>query len=586
MGDLTAHSHKSLVKLSDGESIFERQIRLLSECGIKEFVVTTGLYEEQFKAISDRYKDVHVTYVNNHLYDHSNYIYSFYLARHCLDDDFLLLHGDLVFNKNLVKKILSSKEESLVTIDPTKPLPEKDFKGRLRDNKLKEVSIKIFDADCFALQPFYKLSKKDINTWMDRVVEFVEERKELNVYAENALNEVSDETSIVGFDASNDYIEEIDNLEDYARVGHDICLIDFREQDVRHSLKELPRFLDEYGIHKPLVVLDAFLLNNLPVEIPNAVYFSGFKPNPLYEDVLNGIAAFKEHGCDGLISIGGGSAIDVAKTIKMFLPLDNGRCYIGQEPKFTRIKHIAIPTTAGTGSESTRYAVVYYEGKKQSLTADFLVPDVAILDESFLKTLPYKQKVATLMDALGHSIESLWSVNATEESQNLSKTALSGIISNIDEYLNGNHEKDALMLGYANMAGKAINLTETTAAHAMSYKLTSLYHIPHGQAVALCLEAVLRKLAPKMIASKHPLGDGYLKNVFSYLEQTFGVDDESSLADAFSSMLDKYGVHAELTGSEKMLQELAESVNPVRLKNFPIALTEEEIKDLYRTILS
>jgi NDP-sugar pyrophosphorylase family protein len=143
-----------------------------------------------------------------------------------LDDDVLLLHGDLVFNKNLILKILNNKNESVCLYNEKKKLPEKDFKGRFKDKILKEVSINIFDSDCFAFQPLYKLSKNDITVWKNKVKEFVDNGI-INVYAENALNEITNQISIYGMSYKDDYIDEIDNEKDYIRVSNEIKYFDY-----------------------------------------------------------------------------------------------------------------------------------------------------------------------------------------------------------------------------------------------------------------------------------------------------------------------------------------------------------------------
>ena len=148
------------------------------------------------------------------------------------------------------------------------------------------------------------------------------------------------------------------------------------------------------------------------------------------------IDKLKLNNCDCIISIGGGSAIDTAKAIKLFFALDKSKDYFTQEHKYVNLKHITVPTTAGTGSESTRYAVIYKDGIKKSLTNDCLIPEYVILDDTYLKSLPYNQKVATIFDALCQSIESLWSINANDISVAYAKKSIEIIMDNIDNYLN------------------------------------------------------------------------------------------------------------------------------------------------------
>ena len=187
MGELTAHAPKSMVHLYNGETIFERQIRLLQEAGIKEVIITTGPYPEMLKEICAKpcYQNMIFHFPHNEIYDASNYIYSMYKAREYLNDDILMMHGDLVFDREILSSLIKDKRSDICLINKFKALPEKDFKGRIVDGTLKEVSVKIFDKDCFAFQPLYKLSKATIKAWSDNVVKFVEANN-INVYAENA----------------------------------------------------------------------------------------------------------------------------------------------------------------------------------------------------------------------------------------------------------------------------------------------------------------------------------------------------------------------------------------------------------------
>ena len=187
------------------------------------------------------------------------------------------------------------------------------------------------------------------------------------------------------------------------------------------------------GSKKLLLVVDSsFPFLNIKEEIESIsipyVVFDDFTPNPLYEDVCKGVDLLNAEHCDTILAVGGGSSMDVAKCIKLYCRMSKEKLYLDQEYKETGIQLIAIPTTAGTGSESTRYAVIYYDGKKQSVTHESIIPNVAILEPKVLKTLPLYQKKCTMLDALCQGIESWWSVNSTEESRDLSRQAVETIM--------------------------------------------------------------------------------------------------------------------------------------------------------------
>lgn len=225
MGEFTKNNHKSMARLLDGETVFHRQIRLLSLEGVKDFIVTTGPFEEQLKGEAADFPELNFTFVRNDIYDKTNYIYSMFLAREHMNDDLLFLHGDLVFNRKLAHDMINCEDKNAATVNFKKELPEKDFKGRVKDGKVIEVSIHIFDEDCFAFQPFYKMEKATASAWIGKVVEFIHKGED-KCYAENALNEIFPALNIRAFDYENYFVDEIDNLDDHARVTAQIVAYD------------------------------------------------------------------------------------------------------------------------------------------------------------------------------------------------------------------------------------------------------------------------------------------------------------------------------------------------------------------------
>ncbi len=322
--------------------------------------------------------------------------------------------------------------------------------------------------------------------------------------------------------------------------------------------------------------------------------FSGFTPNPLYEQVSNGIELLKSSNCDTILAIGGGSAIDVAKCIKLALLAKEGNASLIPPLVNTRVECdgsklplIAIPTTAGTGSESTHNAVMYYEGAKQTVTNDGVLPDYAVLEPSVLKTLPLYQKKCTMMDALCQGIESWWSVNSTEESYEYSRKTIELIMVNWRKYIFENDDEAAaqIMLA-ANFGGRAINITQTTAAHALSYKITSLYKLPHGHAVAVCLPEIWDYMINHMDKCIDKRGQVYLKCIFNDIANTMGAGNPSEAIDIFRDMMMQMELISPIANKhEEELSVLSTSVNPVRLKNNPVELDQTVIVSLYDSII-
>ncbi len=371
-------------------------------------------------------------------------------------------------------------------------------------------------------------------------------------------------------------------------------------QKIINGISNLPAILKEVGCKKLFLVIDSsfpFLnikdaIETLPVE--GNIKFSDFTPNPLYDQVCNGIELLKLSQCDTILAVGGGSAIDVAKCIKLAVLAKEGNAaiippYVSQRLPIdaAKIPFIAIPTTAGTGSESTHNAVMYYEGAKQTVTNDGVLPDYAILEPSVLKTLPLYQKKCTMMDALCQGIESWWSINSTDESKVYSKKTVELIMANWRKYIFENNDASAtqIMLA-ANYGGRAINITQTTAVHAFSYKITSLYKLPHGHAVAVCLPAIWKYMTGHFNKCIDARGFNYLEQIFKDISEELGYDNSIGAIEGFEHMMTEMELcNPVASNREKEIDILSHSVNPIRLKNNPVELDEATINFLYEIIV-
>ena len=220
MGDITNTHPKCMTEIDQNETIVGRQISLLRECNIKDIVMTTGYFDSVLRDYCDSlYNDINFTYVLNPKYSETNYIYSIYCARDYLHDDIILMHGDLVFTLEVLKKVIASNK-SVMTVSSTLPLPEKDFKAVINDNKITKIGINFFD-DALAAQPLYKINKNDWEGWLNNIISFCESDN-FKCYAENAFNEVSDKCLIYPLDVKDELCSEIDNVEDLERVSKEL----------------------------------------------------------------------------------------------------------------------------------------------------------------------------------------------------------------------------------------------------------------------------------------------------------------------------------------------------------------------------
>jgi phosphoenolpyruvate phosphomutase len=239
MGVLTSEHPKCMTEISGVDTILSRQLRLIAREGIKEVVMTTGYFAEVLVNYCNSLNlQLKYTFVNNPLYEETNYIYSIYCAREYLDDDILLMHGDLVFEASVLENMLSY-EHSCMKVSSTIPLSEKDFKAVVHNDKVEKVGVEFF-KDAVEAQALYKLNKADWKVWLDKICEFCENNNR-KCYAENAFNQVSDACHIDAFDVKDRLCSEIDTPEDLMVISNRLKEIENRtvymcfSTDIIHS---------------------------------------------------------------------------------------------------------------------------------------------------------------------------------------------------------------------------------------------------------------------------------------------------------------------------------------------------------------
>ena len=286
---------------------------------------------------------------------------------------------------------------------------------------------------------------------------------------------------------------------------------------------------------------------------------------------------------DLIIGFGGGSTLDFAK---FFISLKLLRINSSQvkEQKIKELKinkkidFIAIPTTAGSGSESTKFAVTYINGKKYSIENDILLPKKYILDPHLSFTCTKTQKISSALDALCQAIESSWSNNASKESIKYSFQSIKFIWENIESAILQNdfisHQK--ILIG-SNLAGKAINISKTTGPHALSYYISKKFKVSHGLSVALTMPAFLDLHAQHIINNNSK--SKKLTNSIKFLEKTMRTR-KNNIANTFKKKVKSLGISLNLINfniRKHNLFLISKSIDPVRLQNNPVELNSELI---------
>lgn len=224
MGVLTSEQPKCMTEISSRDTILSRQLKQLAAAGLSQVVMTTGLFDEILVNYCHSLElPLHYTFVNNPIYDKTNYIYSIYCAREMLDgEDIVLMHGDLVFEDEVLERVLAHPG-SCMTVSSTLPLPEKDFKAVVQDGLIQKVGVEYF-TDALAAQPLYKLTAADWSVWLAEIIRFCE-ADNTACYAEVALGKVSDSMHIHPLDVFNALCNEIDTPEDLAVVSRMVAEI-------------------------------------------------------------------------------------------------------------------------------------------------------------------------------------------------------------------------------------------------------------------------------------------------------------------------------------------------------------------------
>jgi alcohol dehydrogenase class IV len=321
--------------------------------------------------------------------------------------------------------------------------------------------------------------------------------------------------------------------------------------------------------------------------------FSDLVPNPQLEKIKECIIIFKKFNPDLVITIGGGSCIDFAKIVN-FLSVQRYECLDIVKNKVRVLKLpvqvIAVPTTAGSGSESTRFATFYVNYLKYSLEHDFILPQYVILDSTTTFTMSSYLTAVTGMDSLSQAIESYWSVHANKKSKVYATKAIKIIL---DHFINSvktpciNSRFNMLLA--ANLSGRAINITKTTAPHAFSYCLTSHFNIPHGHAVAIFLPFFLKiNSSWEILTVNSKITKLKLQNRMRQLYKIMRCKDSSEAIQKIKSLLNQLNLCdnlEELKVDKVQFQKIVQSeLNFERLSNNPIIVSKEIIDDIFRQL--
>ena len=319
--------------------------------------------------------------------------------------------------------------------------------------------------------------------------------------------------------------------------------------------------------------------------------WSDFAPNTDSADLAVGLRLVEQFEPDLVIAVGGGSAMDMAKLLCAY------RGTTGSEELRERIRSgaavaerstrlVLAPTTSGSGAEATHFAVVYIGEEKFSIAGPAMLPDAVVLDPALTVSGSPYQRATSGIDALAQAVESLWSVGATDASRGFARQALPLLLGALEDFAvrPDSDSARAMSLG-AHLAGRAIDLSKTTAAHALSYGVTKRHGLSHGHAVAVTLGAFIEAHADAAPARLQAAVDpDRHRSTMDEILAALGAEDGRAARSKFTGLLERIGLEPRLSAIDGLTdtgrRELAAAVNTERLGNNPVAFGPDELAEL------
>ncbi len=304
-------------------------------------------------------------------------------------------------------------------------------------------------------------------------------------------------------------------------------------------------------------------------------------PNPDVRECDACAARMRENACDFVVALGGGSVLDLAKAAAtMCLTDDSVTAYMGtgRSLPLAHLPLIAVPTTAGPGSEMTCVSVLsdHARGLKQPLSADGFYPALAVVDPELTHTVPPYLTACTGFDVLCHAVEAYWSRFCQPICDALAVHAARNVLNYLPTAFSAPADAVARerMAEASVIAGMAFTIPKTTSAHACSYPLTNLLGIPHGEACALTIDYFMRLNA----------GMGCTRP--TEMARLLGLKDADEFADRIFAMKKAMGLRTDLRDfnlSDERLETLVQASKHPNLKNNPVNITEEMLRQMYRS---
>jgi alcohol dehydrogenase len=364
------------------------------------------------------------------------------------------------------------------------------------------------------------------------------------------------------------------------------------------TIAEAPEIIGRLGARRILLVCgrSSFEASGAAAILPDLKRtadvrrWSDFQPNTDSADLKVVLEVLREFQPDLVLGVGGGSALDMAKLLASFtdVPPDEvvGAVEGGHKATSRPVRLVLAPTTSGSGAEATHFAVVYVGDQKYSIGGPAMRADAIVLDPALTLSGSAYQRATSGIDAVAQAIESLWAVGATDRSRRFARHALRLLLPAIEAYVNDPDDTSARAMAIgSHLAGRAIDISKTTASHALSYAVTKGFGVSHGHAVAISLGPLIalhddqrgQELQDGIDSRQHA-------RTMTLICGLLGSTDGVQAAARFSDLMQCIGLTSSAIdlGIETPAQRraLASQVNPERLSNNPVLLSQRQIEQV------
>jgi len=357
-----------------------------------------------------------------------------------------------------------------------------------------------------------------------------------------------------------------------------------------NSIEDIKKFVNDKGFTKIFVlcgkksfvssgaeILFKRLLTNKEIKL-----FYKKSELPILEELIEIIIEIRNFKPDLILGVGGGAIIDYAKIANIVDVKDNLKDLIVNysypfKEKFSKL--VVIPTTAGSGAEVTSNAVIYVDKIKYSFESELLIPDNFFLIPEFLISAPNKIKASAGFDAIAQALESIISMKSNDKSVDYASKSLKISLDSYISFLKNPDLKNAAQMSIAaNLAGKAISISKTTAPHATSYPFTSLFNISHGHAVGLFFEKFFKFNYENLNKSQTSFN---LKERYDLIFDLFKVSKINDFSKKIKNIKEKAELEDNLIklniNIDKNSSKIIEGINLLRLGNNPVKIFEKDI---------